>query len=335
MKIFERIPKRPTLRNYYRNRAFRWPDTLPEIFDYLQRHDELPFRYEGDNWPYDAMCERQRRKGVHASQFLTPDRTARQMAALAVRYFDNENRIVDACCGTGQLSRALKAEGVHPSQFVAFDADGEMTDIYARLYPEAAVMRAHLREVDFRCGNVVANPPFGIAECTEFLHWLGDVQCSEDKSVLLLPAGFIDKPRPKTIQNLMQRFCICYRTSMREAFARTTARAEIVVLERRQRREKRPGEYRREGCRTENPAIRHAAKNRNVSRRSGNLKIIKTKIKLTSALFGSVADPIGKKGERLRSGRALTRRPRLWMPGHSPAAVRRTTARRRNRPRRR
>lgn len=58
-----------------------------------------------------------------------------------------------------------------------------------------------------------------------------------------------------------------------------------------------PGEYRREGCRTENPAIRHAAKNRNVSRRSGNLKIIKTKIKLTSALFGSVADPIGKKGE--------------------------------------
>ena len=89
------------------------------------------------------------------------------------------------------------------------------------------------------------------------------------------------------------------------------------------------------GCRAENPAIRHAAKNRNVSRRSGNLKIIKTKIKLASALFGSVADPIGKKGERLRSGRALTRRPRLWMPGHSPAAVRRTTARRRNRPRRR
>ena len=48
----------------------------------------------------------------------------------------------------------------------------------------------------------------------------------------------------------------------REAFARTTARAEIVVPERRQRREKRPGEggpppavsglpgeYRREGCR--------------------------------------------------------------------------------------
>lgn len=49
-------------------------------------------------------------------------------------------------------------------------------------------------------------------------------------------------------------------------------------------------------CRAETPAIRHAAKNRNVSRRSGNLKIIKTKIKLASALFGSVADPIGKKG---------------------------------------
>ena len=53
------------------------------------------------------------------------------------------------------------------------------------------------------------------------------------------------------------------------------------------------------------PAVRHIAKNRNVSRRSGNLKIIKTKIKLASALFGSVADPIGKKG-RTAPERSMT-----------------------------
>ncbi len=73
-------------------RNFYWPDTLPEILDYWQQHNDLPFLYGGDNWPYDVMCERQRRKGVYASQYLTPDRTACQMAALAVRYFDNRGR---------------------------------------------------------------------------------------------------------------------------------------------------------------------------------------------------------------------------------------------------
>ena len=123
MKIFERITKRPALLNYYLRRSFYWPDTLPEVLDYWQQHNELPFLYGGDNWPYDAMCERQRRKGVYASQYLTPDRTARQMAALAVRYFDNDSRVVDACCGTGQLTRALILEGVHPSAILGFDTD--------------------------------------------------------------------------------------------------------------------------------------------------------------------------------------------------------------------
>ena len=130
MKIFERITKRYALQNYYLRRNFYWPDTLPEILDYWQQHNDLPFLYGGDNWPYDAMCERQRRKGVYASQYLTPDRTACQMAALAVRYFDNDSRIVDACCGTGQLTRALLLEGVHPSALLGFDADAELVDLY-------------------------------------------------------------------------------------------------------------------------------------------------------------------------------------------------------------
>lgn len=71
MKIFERITKRYALQNYYLRRNFYWPDTLPEILDYWQQHNDLPFLYGGDNWPYDAMCERQRRKGVYASQYLT------------------------------------------------------------------------------------------------------------------------------------------------------------------------------------------------------------------------------------------------------------------------
>ena len=165
MKIFERITKRYALQNYYLRRNFYWPDTLPEILDYWQQHNDLPFLYGGDNWPYDAMCERQRRKGVYASQYLTPDRTACQMAALAVRYFDNDSRIVDACCGTGQLTRALLLEGVHPSPLLGFDADAELVDLYERLYPETAALRMQFHEIDFRCENVIANPPFEIVEC--------------------------------------------------------------------------------------------------------------------------------------------------------------------------
>ena len=111
MKIFERITKRYALQNYYLRRNFYWPDTLPEILDYWQQHNDLPFLYGVDNWPYDVMCERQRRKGVYASQYLIPDRTARQMAALAVRYFDNDSRIVGAANLNLLLQQALNPSG--------------------------------------------------------------------------------------------------------------------------------------------------------------------------------------------------------------------------------
>mgnify|MGYP000124126361 FL=1 len=233
MKTFGKITKRYALTNsYYKYRQTGWPDTLAEIYDYLQQHGELPFRYEGDNWSYDAMCERQKRRGVYLSQYLTPDRTARQMAALAVRYFDNDSRIVDACCGTGQFTRALTLEGVHPSTILGFDADAELVDLYERLYPETAALRMQFHEIDFRCENVIANPPFEIGACTAFLQWLSRTQRSGDPSVLLLPYSFIDKQRPKSIQETMRHFIIHYRTPMQEQFVRTNCRAEIVILER-------------------------------------------------------------------------------------------------------
>ena len=173
-----------------------------------------------------------RRKGVYASQYLTPDRTARQMAALAVRYFDNDSRVVDACCGTGQLTRALILEGVHPSAILGFDTDAELVDLYARFYSEAAALRMQFREIDFRCENVIANPPFEIAECVSFLQWLSCTQHSGDRAVLLLPYGFIDKPCPKSVQETMRHFIVRHRTPMQEPFARTNCRAEIVVVER-------------------------------------------------------------------------------------------------------
>lgn len=154
------------------------------------------------------------------------------MAALAVRYFDNDSRIVDACCGTGQLTRALIAEGVHPSAIVGFDMDGDMIAIYERLYPTVGAMQIRFEDIDFRCENIIANPPFETAACISFFDWLNKEQISGDYAVLLLPHGFIDKQRPKAIQETMRHFIIHYWTPMQEPFTLTACRAEIVVLER-------------------------------------------------------------------------------------------------------
>lgn len=167
------------------------------------------------------------------SQYLTPDATARRIAALAVRYFENDSRIMDVCCGTGQLTRALIAEGVHPSQIVGLEVDRELADFYARLYPVTQTLIGPYRDIDFRCENVVANPPFETTEVVDFLSWLAKVQQPGDRSVLLLPHGFIDKQRPKGIQETLRQFKVLYRTPMQERFARTNVIAEIVVLERR------------------------------------------------------------------------------------------------------
>lgn len=86
---------------------------------------------------------------------------------------------------------------------------------------EAAVLRMQFHEVGFRCENVIANPPFEIGDCVSFLQWLSRTQRSGDRAVLLLPYGFIDKPRPKSVQETMRHFIVCHRTPMQEPFART------------------------------------------------------------------------------------------------------------------
>lgn len=116
---------------------------------------------------------------------------------------------------------------------MGLEVDRELADFYARLYPVTQTLIGPYRDIDFRCENVVANPPFETTEVVDFLSWLAKVQQPGDRSVLLLPHGFIDKQRPKGIQETLRQFKVLYRTPMQERFARTNVIAEIVVLERR------------------------------------------------------------------------------------------------------
>ncbi len=231
MKIFERITKRPALLNYYLRRSFYWPDTLPEVLDYWQQHNELPFLYGGDNWPYDAMCERQRRKGClclaipDTRPYGPPDGGA--------------GRAIFSTMTAVSIGRLLRhgatytpaPRGRAPSALLGFDADAELVDLYAFLSRSC------------RTADTVPGDRFPLRErhrksavrdcgCVSFLQWLSCTQHSGDRAVLLLPYGFIDKPCPKSVQETMRHFIVRHRTPMQEPFARTNCRAEIVVVER-------------------------------------------------------------------------------------------------------
>jgi SAM-dependent methyltransferase len=216
--------------SYFKNRYGEMPDTILEIARYQQIHGDLPFRYTGSNWVYDAFCERQKRKGVYASQYLTPDATVDRMLHFAGKYF-NDLYVLEPCCGTGQITKGLVEANY---SVMAFDIDAEMVELCNLLFPYIQVFRSDFRDFTRRPYNqIIANPPYEGPELTDFLQWILSVQTDSGVSILLLPAGFIDKTRPKALVAVLQQFYLLEREPMRESFERTNARAEIVVLKKR------------------------------------------------------------------------------------------------------
>ena len=92
------------------------PKTPEECFGYYEEHKELPFQdshyfVDGvvdDWWLYDCFVEYQKRAGVVFSQFFTPRETAKRVADLADEYFLSDCFVLDACCGFGALSKAIR-----------------------------------------------------------------------------------------------------------------------------------------------------------------------------------------------------------------------------------
>jgi SAM-dependent methyltransferase len=221
--------KKYALKNsYFKSRYGDMPDTILEIAKYYKEKGELPFKYEGSNWVYDAFCERQKRRGVYYSQYLTPDATVERMVHFADYYFIGKN-VIEPCCGTGQITKKLIDSGYNVA---AFDTDAELIELCKMLYPNAAVT---FTKSDFRnltdkgVWNIIANPPYETAELTDFLEWISTVQDEYGTSILLLPKGFISKTNPR-IFDVMKKFGVLATEDMLENFERTGTKAEIVVL---------------------------------------------------------------------------------------------------------
>ena len=224
----EKKQKKYKLHNSYFkvNRMLNLPDSILEIAEYEKANGELPFAYTGNNWVYDAFCERQKYRGVDNSQFLTPDNTVKQMMHFVEKYFFHKN-VLEPCCGTGQITRELLKTGY---DVLAFDSDSEHVRLCKLLYPDLSVFQYDFRDSPYFANQIIANPSYEISELTDFLEWIERIQGFGGIAILLLPKGFVNKKKPKRTVNALSRFEILEIEDMKEGFVRTETRAEIVVL---------------------------------------------------------------------------------------------------------
>lgn len=216
--------------SYFKKRKHNDPDTILEIVRYKKEFGELPFECRDINWLYEATIERQKRYGVQNSQFLTPEKTAAQMVELTNNFLPKDNIVLDACCGTGQLTKYLL---LNKLKVVGFDNDPDMVEICKLTYPNATFSLYDFKdkECEQQYDLIVSNPPHEQKEIISFFGWLSSALSDEGKAILLIPKGFMNKERPKVLAEYLKRFDFPHRQDMQESFARTNWICEICLAE--------------------------------------------------------------------------------------------------------
>lgn len=222
--------------SYFKNKKQGSPDTLLEIVQYWKLYGELPFNYTGDDWLYQTVIERQKKRGVILSQYPTPDCLAQKVADLTDNFNPEGLKVLDACCGTGQLAKYLLAKGLKTE---GFDIDKEMIEICKILYPEG-----QFYEYDFTDGLsdrqwdlIIANPPFEQKSMKSFLFWLKSALCEKGKAIILMPSGFTDKKHSPEIRKVLDSLSCLHRETVTDIFTGTKVSSEILILGKKQKPE--------------------------------------------------------------------------------------------------
>lgn len=226
----EKVDKRYSLYNsYFKNRKDNYPDTILEIVQYENRHNELPFIYLGDNWVYDAMIERQKRKGVDNSQYMTPDSVVDQIGVLTDSFNPENMKVLNACCGIGQITGCLLQRGFNVD---GYDGDGDLVEVCKILYPNAAFFQMDFREVesDRRWDLIVSNPPHELKLLSGFMEWLSSALSAEGKAILILPKDFMKKDKPSGLVKILHRFNICHEEEITETIPFTNTKNIICIV---------------------------------------------------------------------------------------------------------
>lgn len=227
----EKVDKLYSLNNsYFKNRKDHYPDSLLEIVRYHAEHGQLPFSYSGTNWLYDTMCERQKKKGIVGSQYLTPDIVAEQIAELADNFNPVDMQVLDACCGTGQLSRQLITHGF---SVTGYDADSEMVGVCRISYPGSEFYECDFRfdENPLRWELIVSNPPHEAKYLSRFMEWLSSALAADGKAILILPKDYLQKDKPSELVKIINRFECRHEEALKDKFMFTSTAQQIYILE--------------------------------------------------------------------------------------------------------
>lgn len=241
---FNKIKKKYALVNsYFKNRTADMPKEPLEVAEYFEEHNELPYNHHGEseNWLYDCFTEYQKRTEINNNQFFTPPAVAKRMAEILNEYVNKKDEIIiDACCGYGQITKALCP---YFSHIVAFDNDWYVNELfkfymkgvssYIEFYKDDFTQTEYFKIDLHQVKGIISNPPYDIPLLTEFLYFVHQNLLEGGYACLLLPKNFINKTKPKKLIEILGTFEIKHRENPSKPFARTATKAEIVVLQKK------------------------------------------------------------------------------------------------------
>lgn len=215
--------------SYFKNRKHNYPDTILEIVKYKQQFGKLPFNYTASNWLYESMIERQKRHGVQNDQYLTPEKTAAQIAELTNNFQPKDDIVLDACCGMGQLTKYLLQNKLN---VIGFDIDPDMVEICRLSYPEATFELYNFLDMEIlqQYDLIVSNPPHSQKDIASFFNWLSSALNDEGKAILLIPKDYMKKEKPQLLAEYLKRFDTLHQEGMQESFYHTNKACEICIV---------------------------------------------------------------------------------------------------------
>lgn len=228
--IMKKVDKQYSLHNsYFKNKKHNYPGTVLEIVQYKCMYGELPFSCLEANWLYQTIIERQKRCGVQNNQYLTPEKTASQIAELTNNFIPKDNLVLDACCGTEQLTKFLLLNKLN---VVGFDNDPDMVEICKLVYPQAKFELFDFKEHEnlTQFDLIVSNPPHDQKNMIPFFKWLSLSLTDEGKAILLISKGFMSKETPRILKELLSYFEVLHQESMSESFVHTKGEHEICIV---------------------------------------------------------------------------------------------------------
>lgn len=232
-KSFIEVSKLYSLENsYFKSLPYTWPKTPEEIMLYFLQNNKLPFKgvSVNENWFYHVYCEYQKRSKVYHDQFFTPYKTAQRMAELAQSFGTYEDdKILDACCGFGQLTLALKE--LEFKNIIGFDYSYKMEWLY-KVCTDCNFISASIEEFEpSPYSLVISNPPYNQKDLSLFFEKLPNLLTSDGVAVLLLPDGYLKKST-KAITKFLDIMEVTHDEPMTEKFLRTNLSGRIYVLTR-------------------------------------------------------------------------------------------------------